>query len=207
MSKERPPPRLYAIFARRKPRAVIFLRGPSDWYHVVLWNTVKDSFEHGAWFKGRIYEEKCDLSPDGELLIYFVLKGKGWNTSYKGSWTAISRPPWLYALSLWPHGSTWGGGGRFFDDRVVMLRGSSGVHPNHPLNGIKVIEGSCKGIMSVPSIPGAEWSGYDQGGYPIYACKGKLYRRLPNNDRELADFNGLIPNPIEAPEWAKKLIS
>lgn len=204
MDKEKPSPRLYAIFARRKPRAVIFLRGPSDWYHIVLWNTAKDSFEHGAWFKGRIYEEKYDLSPDGELLIYFALKGKGWNTSYKGSWTAISRPPWLYALTLWPHGGTWGGGGCFFDDRVVILRGSSGVHPNHPLNGIKVIEGSCKGIVSVPSILGAEWSGYDQGGYPIYARKGKLYRRLPNNDQELADFNGLTPNPIEAPEWAKK---
>ncbi len=203
MKKEKPSPRLYAIFARRKPRAVIFRRGPSDWYQVISWNTVKDTFEHGAWFKGRIYEDRCDLSPDGELLLYFALKGGLWNTSYEGSWTAVSKMPWLHALTLWPHGSTWGGGGCFDDDRAVILRGSSGPHPDHPLNGLRVVEGICSRVVPTPCIGEAEWSGFDQGGYPVFACGGKLYRRLPRGDKELADFNGLTPNPSEAPPWAK----
>jgi hypothetical protein len=48
-------------------------------------------------------------SPDGELLLYFALQGSRWQTSYRGSWTAVSRVPWLHALALWPQGDTWGG--------------------------------------------------------------------------------------------------
>ena len=65
---------------------------------MILWHTDTDEFEHGAWFKGRIYEERCDLSADGQLFLYFALQGSRWRTSYKGSWTAVSRPPWLQAL-------------------------------------------------------------------------------------------------------------
>jgi hypothetical protein len=49
--------RLFVITARDEPTAVILRRGPSDWYHVIQWHTCRDAFVHGAWFKGRIYEE------------------------------------------------------------------------------------------------------------------------------------------------------
>ena len=201
--KDKPSPRLHIIFARRNPRAVVFLRGPSDWYHIILWDTARDTFENGAWFKGRIYEERCDLSPDGELLIYFALKNGRWNTSYQGAWTAISRPPWLHALTLWPEGSTWGGGGCFHDDRAIILRGSPRAHPDHPLNGVEIIEGSCRREISTPDIEEAEWSGFDQSGYPVFALHGRIFRRLPKGDKALVDFNGLVPAPSEAPAWAK----
>lgn len=181
----------------------MFRRGPSAWYHVIAWDTARDTFDHGAWFRGRIYEDRCDLSPDGALLLYFALQGRRWNTAYRGSWTAISRPPWLYALTLWPHGSTWGGGGYFWDDRSVVLQGGSGTHPDHPVNGVKVVEGPRRRARPAPCVPEAEWSGHDQGGYPVFAAAGKLYRRLPRGDKELADFNGLTPDPVEAPAWAK----
>ena len=60
----------------------------------------------GQWFNGRIYEKRCDLSPDGELLIYFAASQK----KPFVSWTAVSRPPYLTALALWPKGDCWGGG-------------------------------------------------------------------------------------------------
>jgi len=41
---------LHALFARRAPRALILLRGPAGWYHLVAWNTARDTFEPGAWF-------------------------------------------------------------------------------------------------------------------------------------------------------------
>ena len=63
-----PPCRLFVIVARAAPRAVVFRRGPSEWYQVIAWDTARDVFSDGAWFKGRIYENRCDLSPDGRLL-------------------------------------------------------------------------------------------------------------------------------------------
>jgi hypothetical protein len=50
-------PRLYVITATAEPTAVILRRGPSRWYHVIQWDMHRDEFVHGAWVKGRIYEE------------------------------------------------------------------------------------------------------------------------------------------------------
>jgi hypothetical protein len=125
--------KLFVIQARDEPIAIILRRGPSDWYHLIEWHTRRDAFVHGAWFKGRIYSEKCDLSPDGRPLLYFALKGSRGDTEFTHAWTAVSRPPWLAALVVWPHGTTYGGGGRFLDNRTLILRGSSGTHPSFPL--------------------------------------------------------------------------
>jgi hypothetical protein len=86
--------RLSAILARRSPISVIFRRGPSKQVLLTRWNTSNDTFEYGQWFKGRIYERRCDLSPDGDLLLYFAANYK---KSYQ-SWSAISRPSYLTAL-------------------------------------------------------------------------------------------------------------
>ena len=112
-----PSTRLYVILARKSPRAVIFRRGPSKQVQLIAWNTERDTFKPGQWFKGRIYERRCDLSPDGDLLIYFAAK----NRLPLYSWTAISRPPYLTAMAWWPKGDGWGGGGLFKTERRVML--------------------------------------------------------------------------------------
>ncbi len=200
---KRIPPRLSIILARQKPIAVIISRGPSSWYHVILWDTSKDTFEHGAWFKGRIYEDRCGLSYDGKLFVYFALQGNKWNSSYQGSWTAVSRPPWLYALTLWPEGSTWSGGGYFLGNRLLALETSAKPHPEHPCIGLKIIKGEGREKVEYPDIPEAEWKGFDQKGYPIYTLNGKLFRKYKGQNIELANFNGLSPNPQEAPSWAK----
>ena len=198
-----PPCRLFVLQARDAPVAVILRRGPSAWYHVILWDTETDLFTHGAWFNGRIYEDRCDLSPDGALFLYFALKGSHWQTSYKGTWTALSRPPWLNALTLWPWGSTWGGGGRFVDNRTIMLRGRGfHAHSEHPLVGLQVIEGDAP-LQLHDGIPlGTDWSGRDFHGRQIFARAGKLYRCNGENEKELMDFNHLKPNPSPAPDWA-----
>jgi hypothetical protein len=71
----------------------------------------------GQWLKGRIYEHRCDLSPSGQKLIYFAAK---YGTEMR-TWTAVSRPPFLTALALWPKGDAWGGGGLFENERVIQL--------------------------------------------------------------------------------------
>ena len=73
-SRPAPHPRLAILFAARAPVAVIFRRGPSKRVEVIRWDTAHDTFERGHWFHGRIYTRRCDLSPDGELLVYFASK-------------------------------------------------------------------------------------------------------------------------------------
>lgn len=114
-----PHTQLYCIIARTTPTAVIFRRGPSKRVQLIKWNLRDDTFEMGQWLKGRIYERRSDLSPDGEKLIYFAANWK----PKKGplSWTAVSRPPYLTALAMWPKGDAWGGGGQFYSEKTILL--------------------------------------------------------------------------------------
>lgn len=109
--------RLFAILARSAPVAIIFRRGPSRQVLLIKWNLRSDTLEYGQWFKGRIYERRCDLSPSGDLLLYFAAKYK----EPLRSWTAISKPPYLTALALWPKGDGWGGGGVFESELSIQL--------------------------------------------------------------------------------------
>lgn len=109
--------RLYALLARYAPVGVVFRRGPSKRVLLVLWRTDTDEFLEGQWLKGRIYERRCDLSPTGERLVYFAAN---FCKPYY-SWTAVSRPPYLTALALWPKGDCWGGGGLFRKENEVLL--------------------------------------------------------------------------------------
>jgi len=113
--------RLHVLTARNSPRAVIFRRGPSKQVCSFLWNRDSDTFEMGQWFKGRIYEERCDLSPDGKYLLYFALKNVLRPGPAGDTWTAISRAPWLKAIELYPECGTWTGGGRFVTDSQFVL--------------------------------------------------------------------------------------
>lgn len=106
--------RLYCILAKEAPVAVLFRRGPSKRVLLILWRTDTDKFEEGQWFKGRIYERRCDLSPTGRRLIYFAQNHK----DLYFSWTAVSKPPFVTALALWPKGDCWGGGGLFISTKL-----------------------------------------------------------------------------------------
>jgi hypothetical protein len=109
--------RLYVLVSRNAPVGVIFRRGPSHQVLLIRWNLELDTFEPGQWLKGRIYERRCDLTPEGDMLLYFAAN---WKKPYQ-SWSAISRPPYLTALALWPKGDGWGGGGQFVSrDRIAL---------------------------------------------------------------------------------------
>lgn len=112
-----PRTRLYVLLARKAPLGVVLRRGPSKHVLALSWDTQRHEFHLGQWFKGRIYERRCDLSPSGEKLIYFAAK-------YRAplfTWTAVSRPPFLTALVMWPKGDAWGGGGLFPNERTIAL--------------------------------------------------------------------------------------
>jgi hypothetical protein len=117
--------RLHLLLARAAPRILIIRRGPTRIYHLVLWDTERDTFEHGSWFRGALYFLRCDLSFDGQRLVYFAM---GPTRDYY-SWVAISRPPWLRADIFWPKGDTWHGGGVWLGPQRLWLNLPDGAQP------------------------------------------------------------------------------
>ncbi|WP_210270239.1 hypothetical protein [Aureimonas sp. ME7] len=110
--------RLYVILARDAPTGVVFRRGPSKHVQLLSWDLRTDRVTSGQWLKGRIYERRCDLSPSGDLLVYLATK---YPNEFE-AWTAVSRPPYLTALALWPkRNGTYGGGGLFEDETRLLL--------------------------------------------------------------------------------------
>lgn len=114
------PARLHVVLANSSPDAVVFRRGPSKEVCTLHWDRKNDTFEVGQWLKGRIYERRSDLSPNGKHLIYFAMNGK-WDSETFGSWTAISQAPWLKAIELYGKGDCWDGGGLFITNNTFWL--------------------------------------------------------------------------------------
>ena len=111
------PARLRLLPALAAPIAIILRRKPSKLYHVMLWRTDTDEIEHGSWFRGRIYEDMCDISPDGRWMAYFAIGGSSMGPR---SWSALCRPPWLRAaLYHQATGHVWGERGIFRPDGRV----------------------------------------------------------------------------------------
>lgn len=151
------PARLHVLLARDAPSAVVIRRGPSRHTAVVGWDRATDRFELGQWLHGRVYERRSDLSPDGRHLVYFAMNGR-WDSRVRGSWTAVSRAPYLKALTLLSKGDGWHGGGLFTSSRELwindgyghaVLEDASGIartaaYPWHEAYG-----GECTGVYYV----------------------------------------------------------
>lgn len=119
------PARLHVLLARDAKVGLIIRRGPSKSVCTIGWDRKLGKFKLGQWMRGRIYERRCDLSPDGHLFIYFAMNGH-WDSETKGSWTAISRAPYLKAISLYAKGDCWHGGGLFLADHEFWLNDGHG---------------------------------------------------------------------------------
>lgn len=96
---------VYVIQAARAPVAVVFRRRRSKWWLLSRWRLDTGELEPGASFQGTLYPRRCELSPDGELLYYFAMKGSPGTFVGQGpglkQFSAVSRAPWLTALAAW----------------------------------------------------------------------------------------------------------
>jgi hypothetical protein len=99
--------------AANAPVAAVIARlpGPSRWTCFLRWDLRTKQIEQGAWTTLRVKDRICKLSPDGQFLLYF---GKGplqgpFAANYGGG-AAVSRLPWLAALTNISPGCTAGGG-------------------------------------------------------------------------------------------------
>lgn len=114
------PARLHVLLARQSHTGLVIRRGPSKHVGVFAWDRRTNEFELAQWLKGRIYERRSDLSPDGKYWIYMAMNGH-WGDNSIGSWTTIARAPWLKAITLYPKNSCWNGGGLFCTNKSYWL--------------------------------------------------------------------------------------
>src|SRR5438067_8008216 len=103
------PCRLHVYLAQHAPVGVVLRRGPAAWARLSLWRTDSDTFEHGQWLHGRVYERRCDVSADGSLFVAFIRASAARPRAggQADTWLAISRPPYFSALALWWIGGTY----------------------------------------------------------------------------------------------------
>jgi hypothetical protein len=118
-------PRIHVLLASQAPVGLVIRRGPSKSVAAILWDRRRDEFQLGQWLKGRIYERRSDLSPDGKYLLYFAMNGR-WRSEARGAWTAISRAPYLKALAMFPKGDCWHGGGLWTGKTTYWLNDGYG---------------------------------------------------------------------------------
>jgi hypothetical protein len=172
-----PRPKVHAILAREGHSAIVIVRQVTPrGTCTVKWNRDDDTFELGQWIRGRIYERRCDLSPNGTWFIYFAVDRRRKEEGV-GSWTAISRAPYLKALGFWPGESEWNGGGLFptnvsywrcispFERPSGTSRTPAGLEeaPNSPFEGRK---GEC---------PLVYYSRLEQEGWKMVPTEGGFW--------------------------------
>jgi hypothetical protein len=114
---EEVPARIHILPAREKPVAVILRRKPSKCFHVMKWNTLTDEIEHGSWFRGKLYSLRCDVSFDGEWMVYLAMGATA------DTWNGICRPPWLKTVVDGENMGAWFGGGYWAEPEKLMLNG------------------------------------------------------------------------------------
>jgi hypothetical protein len=128
--------KLFVIFARNAPTAIVFRRSSDNSCQLIRWNLQNDSFEFGEWYHGTIFVRRSDLSPDGTKLLYFAGKAldTAYDTAYTAAWTAVSKVPWVKPIVLWPKGDKVAGGGLFHSDNHIWLNHrahQAKYHPHH----------------------------------------------------------------------------
>ncbi len=111
------PARIHLLPAKASPYVLVLRRKPSKRFHVIRWNTRSDALEHGSWFHGKLYPKRCDISFDGQWMIYLATGASG------DTWNGICRLPFLRTVVEAPNMGTWNGGGYWRDRRTLLLNG------------------------------------------------------------------------------------
>lgn len=162
--KTNPPPRLWIVHRPEHEHALVVRRGPSKRFAFFGWNRTNNEIELGQWLKGKIYPKRADISADGKYVIYFAHNGK-WESESMGSWTAVSRYPYMKAVDFWPKGDAWNGGGMFLSNRKYLLY-ERFPHQRHTFSGrfevkrgipeISIRNNECLGIY-IPKLIRDGW--------------------------------------------------
>ncbi|UNM97042.1 hypothetical protein MMG00_04095 [Ignatzschineria rhizosphaerae] len=114
------PARLYVLYSKASNTAVILRKGPSKWTLSLGWDLVDDTFSKGQWLLGKIYNEDCAISNDGQYWFYSAYK--------KDGYSAIAKVPYLKSLFYRNDLDRWREGGRFDPKELKADIGHNGYY-------------------------------------------------------------------------------
>jgi len=106
--------RIHLLAAKEAPFVAIIRRKPAHTFHIIRWNTVTDTFEHGSWFQKQIYVHRSDISFDGKWMVYLARGVQG------TTWNGVCLLPHLKTYLEAEAPTTYGGGG-YWKDRKTLL--------------------------------------------------------------------------------------
>jgi len=102
--------------------AAVIHKMPSRWWRLGRWDFASGAYEEGAWFRGNLYPQRCDLSPGGRWFSYFAYQPySSWAPGE--NYYAVSRLPWLKALAAWREFTTAEYGLQFATDHAEWVIG------------------------------------------------------------------------------------
>ncbi len=198
-------PRLAVLLAAEAPVGVVLRRGPTKLVQVIIWNRETDKFRLGPWFKGRIFADRSDVSPDGRHLIYFAMGGVAWAIpATGGTWTAISTLPSLKADALWGQGDTWGGGGVFTSNNSFWLNADENTFLIHDNSGLRrdTIPPASPRLLRKGWVCSNSTEPVDCI-YSKLLCKGWFLRKLAKDSGYELEQPGIVKLTFSAWEWAE----
>lgn len=117
-------PKIRGFLALETNKGLFLYRRSSKTTYLVSfsYDKKKDKLKLGSGFYGKLYPNRCDISPDGGDFIYFAMGASLKKYGVKFTcWTAICKPPEIKAQWFLGQNDTWGGGGVFLNSRTVYV--------------------------------------------------------------------------------------
>lgn len=118
--------RLHLLVAKAAPVVVILQRRRAKLFHVVTVSGPRRQVAEGSWFRGKLYALRCDVSFDGQYMVYLAMGSQG------NTWNGVCRLPWLTTLTEAGNLGAWYGGGYFAGKRVLRTNGWGRADFNPP---------------------------------------------------------------------------
>lgn len=121
------PPRLHLLPAKEASRCVVIARVRAKVWHILDWDLQSGELTGGSWFRGGFYPKRCDVSWDGQYMVYLATN---YGRKRQGDvWSGLCRLPWLKAIAHIPNGGAWNGGGVFTERDTLAWNPSLEARP------------------------------------------------------------------------------
>lgn len=134
-------PKIRGFLASEACKGLFLYRRSSKTTYLVsfTYDKKRDKMRLGSGFYGKLYPNRCDISPDGTDFIYFAMGASLRQYGAKFTcWSAICKQPEIKAQWFLGQNDTWGGGGVFLNNRTVYVNRIPETKADEKYYGYKV---------------------------------------------------------------------